>query len=255
MNRIDSTQNTAINVRLTDKLEDTPTFSLTSAVCLFLHDNSRVENSKSDNREGRKTKTAEELRKDSLSPFNKMQQRMLGLKRRAAAHGTPSADYRYHTVYPHKMVSFEKKQERINGLKLHASPPSPRYSMDACYRTIHPKKIVALEKFHDRIDRLEHHDVQRLPTEDLFHRSVHPNTMTMNENVVAVRKNITANKNRIRRELYKQDDMIKTQGRGLQKKYQLIHSDLGKLLRSTPMGGSPCSSTSSSPARFAPSSA
>lgn len=251
MNRNDSHQNATINIKITGKIADTPTFSLASVCKLFLQDDARVNHLTN----GRNTKTGEEIREDSLRPSKRMQLRILGMKRRAASH-TPADDYRYQTVYPRKMISLEKKHERVNGLKSHAFPPSPRYTMDACYRTVHPKKAIALEKMHDRVHGLENHSAHGLQTEDLFHRAVHPNMMTMNGNEAVSRNYLlgAAKRKRMQLELFKQEDMIKTQGQGLQKKYQLIHSDLGKLLRSTPMG-SPCSSASGSPTRFASSSA
>lgn len=253
MNRSDSNYNNPIHSKVTDKIQSGATFSLASAVKMFLRDDAQVNHNS--NNKVRKTATAAELRENATNPFKRMQLRILGLKRGASPRESAD-DCCYHTVYPRKMISLGKKQERVTGLRSHTFNPPTHYSKDARYRTVHPKKVVALEKMHDRIDGLKHHSSPRLQAEDLFHRAVHPNMMTI-DGTEAVSKNSyrgAAKSKRLQQELFRQDDMIKSQGRGLQKKYQLIHSDLGKLLRST-QSGSPCSSASSSPVRYATSSA
>ena len=254
MNRNDSNNNHAIHIQVNEKIQSSPTFSLASAIKMSLRDDAQVNR----NNRVRKTATVEELREDAVNPFKRMQLRILGLKRHASPHESTD-DYCYHTVYPRKMISLEKKHERVEGLRSHTFHPPTRYSKDACYRTVHPKKAVALEKMHGRMDGLkDHSSARRLQAEDLFHKAVHPNMMTIDGAEIVSKNSLrgTAKSKRMQRELFRQDDMIKSQGRGLQKKYQLIHSDLGKLLRTT-QAGSPCSSssTSSSPMRYATSSA
>lgn len=72
----------------------------------------------------------------------------------------------------------------------------------------------------------------------------HPKKLSFEE-IVSNNKN-----SELVNELYKQDEMIKTQGHDLTKKYQLLHSDLGKLLRST--SGATNRTSSNSPKRGVP---
>ncbi|CAB9508066.1 expressed unknown protein [Seminavis robusta] len=68
---------------------------------------------------------------------------------------------------------------------------------------------------------------------DSCYETVHPKALD-------IRGLVDGKSKRIKKELTKQDVMIKSQGQDLTKKYQLIHSDLGELLRSMSDGASPC---------------
>lgn len=170
----------------------------------------------------------------------------------------------YRTVHPNKIINLQKMETRVAGLKGHtaAARLSRRRSTlmaganSSCYRTVHPHKLLFSEQLETRINGLRkkhgHSSTQRRHRSSML-RTMHPNKIRELEVAKVAKK-----EKRVQHELFKQDDMIKLQGKGLQKRYQLIHSDLGKLLRSssTTAMGSPCKSNSpASPSRVAPSSA
>ena len=81
-------------------------------------------------------------------------------------------------------------------------------------------------------------------SDDLF---FHPKKLDA-RNIIL--RNGADKKTKLVHELSKQDEMIKAQGQDVTKKYQLLHSDLGKLLRYTSGDvGTPKNSESNSPDR------
>ena len=261
---------------------NTRPINLASALMMFMQEKAQA---KADvNHSGRKPLNGEQLREDAQNPRKKMEKRILGLKRYASSSSQfqsespakktkkpvlglehrdvspprPTENSCYRTIHPNKMISLEKMENRVNGLKRRASSTPHCLAEDPCYRTIHPNKLIALEKMKTRVDGLKRHagfpSSQKHQPEDMFHRTIHPNKMNIEETVaVGNCSDKKAKCKRIKQELFKQEDMIKVQAHALQKRYQLIHSDLGKLLRST-SARSPCSSASSSPTRvFSPS--
>jgi len=231
--------------------------------------------------------TGEEYRLQNEEPTNlhKMQTRIRGLRRYAASslssetrnptdlhrgemmrkqpYGHASTKFpstgpdnkyqpEYRGIHSKRAVALQKKEARLERMKQHGKHRAvTNVDQDYCYRTTHPNKLISMANMQQRIHGLQQRydpNVRPSRKDDAsyqhLYRTMHPSKM---QSLALLPPGPQAKNSIIQHELDKQEDMIQTQCRGLQKRYQLVHSDLGKLLRSTSSSRVSTCARSSSP--------